>query len=148
MKCKCKKINLKRESLKEFIKQKEKEGFVLLFVWGTLQIGEPNHRLIEFSRPSYYLGRFRTTKKFCRTGFITTYNCDNKEQCDLLGGSFTEIEGDLFLIKRDVFRTHIDRLEGYIDEKNYIYNRKKVKVTNSEIVLEAWMYFFDCVFHK
>jgi len=143
MKCKCINLENNKEKMK-FIEEKLKEGFVLLFVWGTLQRDYGNHYLIEMSNPAYYLGKAETLKKFCRTGFITTFDCD-KEKCKLMEGNFNNIKGELYLVDKKTFRTYIDKLEGYKNEKEHWYNRKKFEVKlNNGLVVEAWMYYFEC----
>lgn len=100
----------------------------LVFVYGTLKKGYPNHHLLEDG--AAFLGERVTMPEF------TMHNIHGAYPAVELHGE-TAIHGELYSVTSDVFKD-LDHLEGYPE----YYNRCKVQLHGMEKSY-AWMYYME-----
>ena len=113
-------------------KEEGKKRKVLLFVWGTLMRGQPNHE--RYMQNARFIDEGITEEtRFLRTGFVSVFYFPKTDK--VLG----RIIGEVYEISEDDLKK-IDLLEGYPDL--YCRSLMKIRLLNKGETVEAWMYYF------
>ncbi len=99
----------------------------LLFVYGTLKRGFPNHRYLKGSK---FVGRGRTKEKYALYVAAVPYV--------VKGMRVSHILGEVYEVSKRTL-SEIDRLEGHPEH----YRREKVEIVLEDgRILRCWLYFF------
>lgn len=108
-----------------------------VFVYGTLRMGYGNHRLIEKSPRSKFIGEGETKDKFkmIYMGFPGIIRDNEKE--------YTTIKGELYLVDLETLQS-LDILEG---TPNF-YRREKITVLSNGKKHNAYTYILNTTFRK
>ena len=109
---------------------------MLLFVYGSLRRGFPNHYMLE---DSVYIGDFITTDKYIMIGTISKAFPYIIKDCVVDGTMPTQIVGELYDVYGSNTINMIDKLEGH----PHIYNRQLISVTNNIDVFESYIYVLE-----
>ena len=99
----------------------------LLFVYGTLKRGFPNHHYLSGAE---FLGRARTLERY--TLYVDRVPYVVREE------KVSFIKGEVYRVSDDILK-RVDMLEGHPTH----YRRERVKIVlENRKVLEAWIYFY------
>lgn len=104
------------------------EDRTLVFVYGTLRKGQPNHRLLEQSK---FLGMAKTKKRYALYGNWLPFLSRAR--------AVSQVTGEVYSVD-DATLSRLDQLEGHPD----MYKREQAQVILQDgAEISAWIYFCD-----
>ena len=108
---------------------------MLLFVYGSLRKGFPNHYLVE---DSPYIGEFTTVEKYLMVGTKSKSFPYILYEKYAIADQATKIIGEVYDISEDTLKK-IDQLEGHPDT----YLRLRVCITNGNDFIFSSIYILE-----
>jgi gamma-glutamylaminecyclotransferase len=108
---------------------------MLLFVYGSLRRGFPNHYILE---NSVYIGEFSTTDGYIMIGTRSKVFPYIIKDSIVDDATPTQIVGELYDVEPNTIN-RIDELEGH----PHTYNRQLITVTNNTDVFESYIYILE-----
>lgn len=112
----------------------------IVFVYGTLQRGYGNHRLLESSE---YLGNAITHSEYYLTNVGFPYLVDPQDpQRDVVGRVTAPVKGEVYRVTQQAVMDSLDRLEGV----PHHYRRSVIpfKFIGSDKIEYSWAYVANC----